>query len=96
MEFEWDEAKNRQNIEKHAISFEDACKIFNGFTVDAYDDRLDYGEERLISVGMVETVVILTVVHTDRKGVCRIISARQANRKEKEQYDKALRQALNT
>lgn len=33
-------------------------------------------------------VVVLLVVHTDRKGVCRIISARQANRKEKNDYEK--------
>lgn len=91
MKFEWDENKNRQNIEKHAVSFEDAHRIFEGFTLDQIDNRFDYGEERTISIGMIGGVVILSVVHTDRNGVCRIISARQANRKEQKRYEEALR-----
>ena len=66
MEFEWDEAKNRQNIAKHGVSFKDAIKIFEGFTFDAHDGRFDYGEERTISIGMAGNVAVLVVVHTDR------------------------------
>lgn len=90
MKFEWDDDKNRLNIQKHAVSFEDASKIFDGFTLDVEDTRFDYGEARTISIGMLAGVAILTVVHTDRQGVCRIISARQANRKERERYEKAI------
>ena len=46
MEFEWDEEKNRQNIEKHGVSFEQARHIFDGFTIDLVDDRFAYGEIR--------------------------------------------------
>ena len=95
MVFEWDDAKYRLNIEKHGISFEDAQRIFDGFTVDAIDDREDYGEERVISIGMVDGIAVLTVVHTDREGTCRIISARQANRKERERYEQAIRKAFD-
>ena len=45
MEFEWDGDKNRHNISKHGVSFEDAIKVFEGFTFDVCDDRFDYGEE---------------------------------------------------
>lgn len=95
MEFEWDERKHRENILKHGIRFEDAARIFDGFTIDAIDDRKDYGEVRVISVGKVGAVVLIAVVHTDRDGVRRIISARQANTKERSRYAEALRKALD-
>lgn len=96
MKFEWDADKNQKNIEKHGVSFEDASKIFDGFTVDAIDDRFDYDEERTISIGMFRGVVILMVVHTDRNGVCRIISARPAKRSERKIYDQSIQQAFDT
>lgn len=96
MKFEWDDAKNRLNIAKHGVSFEDARRIFDGFTVDRPDERFDYGEERMISVGSLAGVVILTVVHTDRLGVRRIISARQASKRERQTYEEAIRQATHT
>lgn len=95
MKFEWDEAKNRQNIAKHGLRFEDAQKIFDGFTVDRIDDRFDYGEERTISIGLLAGVAVLAMVHTDRGGVCRIISARPAKDKERQIYATAIQQALN-
>ncbi|SSC72583.1 unnamed protein product [Ciceribacter sp. T2.26MG-112.2] len=45
MSFEWDETKNRINRQKHGISFEEACLIFDGSVFSAKDERLDYGEE---------------------------------------------------
>jgi len=94
MEFEWDEDKNRQNIAKHGVSFKDAIKIFEGFTFDVDDDRFDYGEERTISIGMAGNVAVLVVVHTDRDDICRIISARQATKKERTRYDEELRKTF--
>lgn len=95
MKFEWDEDKNHLNIEKHGVRFEDACKIFDGFTIDAIDNRTDYGEERIISIGLLNGIAVITVVHTDRKGICRIISARPANRKERKHYDETIQRAFN-
>jgi uncharacterized protein len=46
MEFEWDEAKNRQNIAKHGIDFADARRIFDKPVLLRPDDRKDYGENR--------------------------------------------------
>ncbi len=87
MEFEWDEDKNRSNIAKHGISFETAVRIFNRPTVDQIDDRFEYGEQRTISIGVVDMIAALVVVHTDRNGTLRIISARKANRRERQHYE---------
>ena len=65
----------------HGVSFEQARRIFDGFTVDMVDDRLWGGSE--LSPGVMGAVTLLAVVHTDRQGTCRLISARPANRREK-------------
>lgn len=95
MKFEWDEEKNRQNVAKHGVRFEDACKVFDGFTVDFPDDRFDYGETREISIGLMDGIAVIVVVHTDRHGVIRIISARPAVKSERKLYDKAIREAFD-
>ena len=51
--FEWDENKNRANRQRHGISFEEAQAIFEGPVFTAQDIRMDYGEERFISIGMI-------------------------------------------
>lgn len=96
MNFEWDDSKNRQNIEKHGIGFEQAVKIFDGLTLCRADDRFDYGERREISIGLIDRTVAIVVVHTDRNGTCRIISARQANRKERERYEHEVQKKTDT
>jgi uncharacterized DUF497 family protein len=92
MNFEWDEDKNRYNIAKHGISFELAKNIFDGYILTTEDRRFDYGEIRQISIGQVDTKLMITVVHTDRANITRIISARLANKKERQIYEEALRQ----
>lgn len=89
--FEWDDEKNRANIAKHGVSFELAARIFDGPVLTAPDSRADYGEARYVSLGVVESV-LLVVVHTDRHGSTRIISARRANRAERRNYEEATRQ----
>lgn len=95
MDFEWDEDKNRRNIAKHGISFEDASKIFDGFTVDLLGDRFDDSEAREISIGLLHRIAFVVVVHTDRDGVCRIISARPATKSERKLYDQAIQKAFD-
>ena len=84
--FEWDEAKDRANRTKHGISFKEASAIFDGPVLTRTDDRADYGEERFISYGQLGVLVIVAVVHTSRDGMMRLISARKANRNERENY----------
>ena len=49
--FEWDPRKNRANIHKHGIDFEDAIEVFEGACLEGPDERFDYGERRMIAYG---------------------------------------------
>jgi hypothetical protein len=89
--FEWDERKNTANIAKHGIDFRLAVQVFEGPVVTWVDDRRDYGETRAVSIGIVKGSAILTLVHTDRAGRRRIISARPASERERYRYDQAIR-----
>jgi uncharacterized protein len=89
MEFEWDESKNQQ---KHRISFEEAKEIFSGIIFTSVSDKLDYGEIREVSIGTIQNIAIITVIHTNRNGTIRIISARKATPKERRKYDEYLTQ----
>ena len=86
MEFEWDEAKNQTNIRKHGIGFETAKRIFEGPVARSPDRRRDYGEDRNISIGRVESGALIVVAHTERRGRIRLISARPASRNERKAY----------
>ncbi|MCK4296437.1 MAG: BrnT family toxin [Candidatus Marinimicrobia bacterium] len=86
--FEWDTKKNRSNIEKHGVSFEEASTVFQDTLSLTIDDPLhSIDEERLILIGMSQKNRILVVVHTERGDNIRIISARKTNKKEREYYE---------
>lgn len=91
MDFEWDEAKRQTNIRKHGIDFIDAVRVFDGWTLTVIDGRFDYGEVRELSTGVLDGVLITTIVHTDRADRIRLISARPASPKERIRYETALR-----
>jgi len=85
-EFEWDEEKAEANRKKHGVSFHAASMVFSDpGRLTLTDDRFDYVEEREITIGQVEDR-ILTVVHTDRGGKIRVISARYADPAEVRAY----------
>lgn len=86
--FEWDEAKNQANIAKHGISFEEARLIFDGLVYTVESSRP--AERRMKSIGRIEQSILVAVVHTDRDGRTRIISARRATRKERRIYETAI------
>lgn len=88
--FEWNVAKNRQNIRKHGIDFDAAKEISDGFVMTRIDDRRDYGEIRRLSLGNMRGTIIM-VAHTLRNHRTRIISARLASRKERTQYHGQIR-----
>jgi uncharacterized DUF497 family protein len=68
MQFEWDEAKNQANIEKHGIAFEDAQAVFyDPWAVQIPDTRYDYGESRFILIGQHNDFAwVLVVIYTPR------------------------------
>ncbi len=85
-DFEWDDAKAAANLAKHGVSFEEARAAFaDAFAIEFADDREDYGEERLILLGMFADR-LLAVVHTIRENTVRIISVRAAEPHERRRY----------
>ncbi|KIM07715.1 MAG: hypothetical protein KU38_10520 [Sulfurovum sp. FS08-3] len=87
--FSWDENKNKLNLAKHQISFDEAVSVFddiNGRLISDPDHSED--EERFILLGVSQTSKILTVVHCyrDNEQTIRIISARKSTNKETKQY----------
>ena len=86
--FEWDPPKNRSNIEKHGVSFEEASTVFQDTLSLTIDDPLhSIDEERLILIGMSQKNRILVVVHTERGDNIRIISARKTTKNERKYYE---------
>jgi uncharacterized DUF497 family protein len=80
MEFEWDERKAVENLQKHGIDFLDAIAIFlDPYRLEGEDEWKEYGELRLKTIGMVEGR-LLVVVYTLRQERIRMISARKAER----------------
>ena len=73
------------------MSVERAKLIFDGPVLTWIDSRKVYGEIRAISVGRVEELLILTVVHSFRLRRVRIISARPAKRHERLRYEETIR-----
>jgi uncharacterized DUF497 family protein len=86
MGYTWDPKKNRGNIARHGIAFEDAVKIFEGPTLERVDDRFEHDEVRVYAIGIVDGVEV-TVIFTDvSRTERRIISAWKAERHEREAY----------
>ena len=93
MRFDWDEDKNRRNLTKHKVSFETATAVFDDpHLVSLFDREVD-GEERWQSLGLIDGMIILLVVHTYREAqedeVIWIISARKATPTKRRWYEKS-------
>jgi uncharacterized DUF497 family protein len=89
--FVWDAGKARTNERKHGVSFELARHVFDDPNALMNQDRIEDGEYRWQTLGMVEGVLLLLVAHTfSEEGgdeIIRIISARRADRKERKLYE---------
>lgn len=88
MEFEWDEDKAAANERKHGVTFTDAITVFaDPLSLTGYDPDHSDDEDRYITMGMSADGRLLIVSHTDRGDSIRIISAREANRAERKDYE---------
>lgn len=88
LRFEWDEDKARQNIEKHGVSFEEVATVFGDPLSLTIDDPLhSRGEDRFVTIGESINQDILVVVHTERGGAIRIITARKATPLERRTHE---------
>ncbi len=90
--FEWDAAKNLSNQSKHGLSFEEAVQVFLDPMQMSILDRVEEGEERWQTFGMVRGVLLVMVAHSvyeeqQAETVVRLISARRATRREKRLYE---------
>lgn len=83
--FAWNESKRHANIAKHGLDFIDAERVFAGPMVMLEDDRADYGEQRLIGIGLLDYLVVL-IVHVEDDKTIHIISMRRANSDETDIY----------
>jgi len=88
--FEWDANKAELNLTKHNVSFEAAATVFGDpYSVTIPDPAHSQSENRFIILGRSHDGRLLVVVHTERGDDIRIISARQASRRERRQYEEA-------
>jgi uncharacterized DUF497 family protein len=91
--FEWDADKAVSNLAKHRVSFETATRVFADPFLLTQQDRIENGEHRWQTIGMVDGHLLLLVAHTvfdddDGTEVLRIISARRAEPKERKRFEK--------
>ncbi|MEP2472550.1 MAG: BrnT family toxin [Paracoccaceae bacterium] len=88
MKFEWDADKAQSNFEKHGVRFEIASGVFiDPDRITAVDDRFDYGEERLVTLGQtLDGILVVVTTERDEGRSMRLISARKANRRERNTY----------
>ena len=87
--FEWDFEKEKKNIQKHGISFEEASTVFADESALLFDDpEHSEDEERFLLLGMSIRTKICIVCHCYRAedDVIRIISARRATKNEEQRY----------
>lgn len=81
MDFTWDEKKRRSNHVKHGLDFREGRRVFDGPTFTFLDNRFDYGEERFVTIGLLDRDVVV-LVHTETDHEIRIISMRKGTANE--------------
>ena len=88
MRFEWDDAKDRSNQQKHGLSFSEAIQLFHSGQdyLEIFDVGHSQEEDRFIAIGEIHRGVAV-VIYTERdKDVVRIIGARMATNRERDRF----------
>jgi uncharacterized DUF497 family protein len=95
LRFEWDPVKAAINRRKHGVTFETATLVFADPNALMDHVRIKDGEERWLTIGVIEGFIMLTVAHVvyehDQIETIRILSARRADRTERRRYEEANR-----
>ena len=81
--------KRAANLKAHGLDFVDAPRVFEGVTYTFEDDRLSYGEQRFVTLGLLAGVSV-SVVHTESDHEIRVFSFRKATRREPQIYFDAI------
>ena len=85
MEYSWSERKRGLNLKEHGLDFVDAPSVFEGLTFTFEDDRLSYGEQRFITLGLLSGIPV-SIAHTETDHEIRVISFRKATQREAQIY----------
>jgi uncharacterized protein len=92
-DFEWDPRKALSNLQKHRVSFDEAATVFmDALALTVYDAASSRGEERWFTLGFDARGRLLAVAHTYQdiapgRARVRIISARDATKRERRYYE---------
>jgi uncharacterized DUF497 family protein len=89
MAISYDPAKRDKTLEERGLDFADADEVIDGAVWEFVDDRADYGEERVTTIGFLGERMVV-VVWTQRGGDRHVISMRKANDREQRRYAKHL------
>lgn len=89
MDYEYDAEKSLRYLAERGIDFAFAARLFDTSYVEFDDRRAVYGETRHVATGSIDGNVYV-VVYTWRSGRRRIISARRANRRERDAYRRTI------
>ena len=89
MRFTWSDIKRKSNLQQHGFDFADAPRVFGGSTYTYEDDRFGYSEQRFVTLGVLEGVVV-SIIHTETPRQIRIISFRKATKHEQAIFFKNL------
>jgi uncharacterized DUF497 family protein len=81
MRFTWHELKRQVTLKTRSLDFADAELVFAGPTFTFEDTRVDYGEQRWVTLGVLRGTVVL-IVHTETDDEIRVISMREADKDE--------------
>lgn len=88
MEFEWDTVKAQSNVLKHGVDFAEAMTVFSDpLELTISDPDHSEGETRFLSLGRSQRGRLLVVSYTEREGRIRLISAREAEPRERKAYE---------
>lgn len=92
MKFEWDQDKADANRTKHGVSFEDAIKVFDDddAALELYDEEHSDDEDRFITIGPIQSGLVLVVWTERQDDVVRVISARWATSNEQALYQRKM------
>ena len=85
MDIEYSPIKRDATLAERGLDMARAAEIFGGATLTVEDDREDYGETRLITIGFLESSMVV-IVWTQRGAARRIISLRKDNEREQKAY----------
>jgi uncharacterized protein len=92
MKITFDPGKRASTLTDRGLDFADAVEVFRGKTLNVADDRRDYGEQRIITAGLLRGRLVI-VVWTPRETGRHVISMRKGNDREKARFGKRVEES---